>query len=148
MSCNNNLVGQGTLERAGPLKGKDSQMAPNLFKGEGRRGLEHHFSAVLQLPGVESAHRTPSLCKGIVGFADIDAIEKVEHIETEFDPAFLSQNNPASEAKIDRREIASPVNVSTEIANRSEGRLDQPDCTIWRGKRSCCPDRNDAGPCG
>ena len=53
------------------------------------KGLEQHFDAVLQLPRIKCPHGTPGLSEGIVGFADIDAVEKVEHIETEFEPALL-----------------------------------------------------------
>ena len=55
----------------------------------GETGLEHHFDAVLQLPRIKCPHGTPGLSEGIVGFADIDAVEKVEHIKTQFEPAFL-----------------------------------------------------------
>jgi hypothetical protein len=58
-SCNTNLGGIGT-------ETKGMHVEP---------WLEHHFYAVLQLSRVESAHRTAGLREGIVGFADVDAVE-------------------------------------------------------------------------
>jgi len=75
-------------------------------------GLEHHFSAVLQLPGIECSHRTSSLRERVIGFADVEAVEEIEHVEAQLKPVLLCKNNPSGKAKIDGRKIARPVHVS------------------------------------
>lgn len=109
--------------------------------------LKHDLCAVLQLSGIESAHGASSLRKGIIGFADVNPIEKIEHVQAQLKPTPFCQDDASRQPEVNRRKTTCPVDVSSQITNRTERRLNQPDLSVWRSERSRRAELDDAGSC-
>ena len=74
--------------------------AKQLRHGREPGTLKDKLGAVLELPRIEGADGTSSLGKGVICFADVDAVKEIEDIQAEFEPLLFTQRDTTGEAEV------------------------------------------------